>query len=203
MPPTEPFAVLPSEPAILALLVLWGIGEAVVLPVVPDVLIGFLLLAAPRQIVPVLAAAIGGGVIGSVAGWWLLRHRPRLVERVLAVQPGLGRPGLEEAEGRLRQRGSWRAFAQIGPGLPLKAYLHAQADVAPATGWPERVGLAFVNRLARLGPVAIAFALASPLVSSAPSTPAGFAIVYGAAWTAFYLAYWIVRDSRRRSRRRP
>ena len=50
--PIEPFATFAAAPLVLVILVVWGVGEALVLPVVPDVLIGLLVLAAPSQIGP-------------------------------------------------------------------------------------------------------------------------------------------------------
>jgi len=193
--PIEPFATLAAEPLILVLLVMWGVGEALFLPVVPDVLLGLLVLAAPWELGPLLGAAIVGGVAGAGAGWWLLRERRSLAERVLALQPGLGPRGLAEGADRVRRRGPLAAFAQVGPGLPLKAYLHALAAVAPTTTPLNVAGLAVVNRLARLGPVALAFAALHPFAVGWP--PVLLAVAWVGGWMAFYVAYWVARDPRR------
>ncbi len=198
MTPIEPFASLAAAPLIVLLLVAWGAGEAIVLPIVPDVLIGLLVLAAPGQLGVLLGAAVLGGAVGATVDWWLLRRRPGLVDRMLAVQPALGQPGLDEAAERIRRHGLLVGFAQVGPGLPLKAYLHGLATMAPGSPTPRVVGLAVVNRLARRGPVAIAFALLHPLAVGMP--PMLIGLVWIAGWTAFYLAYWVARDPRRRQR---
>ena len=195
-PGLAPFAAIAGSPAILLVLAAWGFAEAIVAPVVPDVLLGILLLAAPWPIVPLLSAAILGGVVGALADWWLLAHRPAFVHRLLAIQPGLGRPGLAEAETRLRQRGIAPGFAQIGPGLPLKAYLGALARVAPETRSLDVAGLALVNRVARLGPVALAFAALHPVAVASGWSAAVIGLVYVVGWTLFYAAYWIRRDPR-------
>ena len=195
--PIEPFASLAAEPLVLVVLIGWGVAEALVLPVVPDVLIGLLVLAAPWSIGPLLGAAVAGGVAGSLVGWWLLRRAPDLTRRVLAIQPALGRPGLDDAADRLRRRGLVAGFAQIGPGLPLKAYLHALGVTAPETSGAVVAGLALVNRLARLGPPALAFAALHPFAVGWP--PPLLAAVWIVGWTAFYVAYWVARDPGRRS----
>ena len=195
--PIEPFAGLAAEPLVLVVLVGWGVAEALVLPVVPDVLIGLLVLAAPWSIGPLLGAAVAGGVAGSLVGWWLLRRRPDVARRLLEIQPALGRPGLDAAVERLRARGLVAGFAQVGPGLPLKAYLHALHVLAPGTSGAVVAGLALVNRLARLGPPALAFAALHPFAVGWP--PALLAAVWIVGWTAFYVAYWVARDPGRRA----
>ena len=186
-------------PAILVVLALWGFGEAIVLPVVPDVLLGILVLASPWLMLPLLGARIAGGVAGAVVGWWLVVRRPASFHRVLASQPGLGEPGLADADARLRRLGVVRGFAQVGPGLPLKAYLWALGSVDTQASVGRVAGLALVNRLARILPVALGFAALHPLAAAAPSEPLVLGVLYVAGWSAFYVVYWWRRDPRRRS----
>jgi membrane protein YqaA with SNARE-associated domain len=197
-PGLAPFAAIAAEPLTWLVLVAWGFAEAIVAPVVPDVLIGILVLAAPWQLGPLLSAAILGGVGGAAAFWRLRRRRPEIIERFLAIQPGLGRPGLAEAEERLRRRGVLAGFAQVGPGLPLKAYLAALATIDPERPVVEVAALAAINRLARLAPVAVAFALLHPVAVAADWGAPTIAAVYIAGWALFYAAYWTRRDPRRR-----
>lgn len=197
-PGLAPFAAIAAEPAIWLVLIAWGFAEAIVAPVVPDVLIGILVLAAPWQLAPLLSAAIVGGVGGAAAFWRLRRVRPDIVARILASQPGLGRPGLTEAQERLRRRGVVKGFAQIGPGLPVKACLAALATIDPKRPVIEVMALALLNRLARLAPVAIAFAFLHPVALAADWGAATIAAVYTAGWALFYGSYWTLRDPRRR-----
>jgi membrane protein YqaA with SNARE-associated domain len=193
----EPFAALAESPWILVILFAWGVGEALVLPVVPDVLIGILAMAAPERAPILLGAAILGGVLGALAAWRMYSVSPAVGERVLALQPGLGQHGLDAAERRLRQRGLVAGFAQVGPGLPLKAYLHALAAVAPQRPPGTVAGLALVNRLTRLVPVTLVFAALHPLAQSSGWSPPLLPAVYATGWIVFYAAYWIARDPRR------
>ena len=99
---------------------------------------------------------------------------------------------MADARARIARRGG-SAFGQVGPGLPLKAYVVAYLHDRPATGFKEIAGLAFLNRLTRLVPIVIAFAvlgyLARPL-----DVPAGpVALVYALGWILFYTAFWWVR----------
>jgi membrane protein YqaA with SNARE-associated domain len=193
----EPFATVAASPLILLILLTWGFGEALLLPIVPDVLIGILALAAPDQVWVLLAAAIAGGVVGSVAAWPLLLVRPRMMERLLIRLPGLGRRGLAEAGARIRTRGVVGAFAQVGPGLPLKAHLHALAAVSPDRSLGDVAALALLNRLARLAPIGLVFAALHPVAAGTGWPPELLAAVYLAGWSLFYAAYWRVRDPRR------
>lgn len=196
---TDPYAIFAGSLLAVAVLAAWGFGEAVVLPVVPDVLLGILVLSAPTHAPVLFGAAVVGGVAGGMTLWALLRHRPSMARRLIELQPALGQPGLTEARDRLGRYGALVGMAQVGPGLPLKAYLAALADVAPHDGYRAVATYALVNRLARIGPPTLAFVLAAPLATGATLEPAAFGALYMAVWAVFYVAYWIWRDPRRRA----
>jgi membrane protein YqaA with SNARE-associated domain len=181
-----------AEPAVIALLLLWGIGEAIALPIVPDVLLGLMALASPAALGAPLAAAIIGGVLGAIALRALLRVRPSLVRRILDVQPGIGTQGMAEARRRI-EAGAIQAFAQIGPGLPLKAYVATLLQIDPASGHARVATLALVNRISRLLPVVAAFALVGLAGRAAGLSPAALVPAYAVGWTAFYLVFWWIR----------
>ncbi len=182
-----------AEPLVLLLLLGWGLGEAVVLPIVPDVLLGLLALATPAALGLPLAAAMAGGIGGALLLARLRHDRPALVTRIIAAQPGLGGRGMAEARGRIERLGPARGFAQVGPGLPLKAYVVAFLDLAPGPGAPWLGVLALVNRVTRLVPVVAGFALVGIVARGAGLSPAAAIPVYVIGWTVFYLAFWWVR----------
>ena len=176
----------------------WGIAEATVQPIVPDVGLGFLTLATPAALGLPLAAAVAGGVLGAVLLTKLLRRRPDVVDRILSLQPGLGAAGMEEARRRREKRG-WAAFAQLGPGLPLKAHVVAYLPDVPHAGTSTIAGLAAVNRFTRIAPVVAAFALVGVLARPLEVDPFAVAILYLVGWTIFYAAFWWARRSRGRA----
>lgn len=184
-----------AEPAILAILALWGFGEAVALPVVPDVLLGLLALATPAALGLPLAAAIGGGVTGAVVLAFLRRHDARLMDRVIALQPGLGARGMSEAHRRVSGMGAARAFAQVGPGLPLKAYVATLIDAEPATSPGRLSGLALLNRVTRIVPVVVVFAGVGHMARLAGASPSSAIGAYVAGWIGFYGWFWWARRS--------
>jgi hypothetical protein len=188
---TDPaVAALAASPVVLVLLFAWGVGEAVALPVVPDVLLGWLALATPAALGVPTAAAIAGGVAGAVILAGLRRTRPSLVEVILRAQPGLGERGMVEARERLIRLGAGRGFAQVGPGLALKAYVAALVGLAPQTGVVAVARFALVNRVTRIVPVVAAFA-ALGLAAAPLGVPTGAAAGgYAAGWTLFYAVFW-------------
>jgi len=190
-------AALASSWWIALLFFAWGIAEATVQPIVPDVGLGFLALATPTALGLPLAAAIAGGVVGAILLAIVRRRRPDIVDRILALQPGLGATGMEHARGRLSKRG-WAAFAQIGPGLPLKAYVVAYLEAHPLVGLATIAGLAAVNRFTRIVPVVAGFAIVGVLARPLELDARPVAIAYLVGWTVFYAAYWWVRRPRGR-----
>ena len=190
-------AAFASSEWIALLFFAWGIAEATVQPIVPDVGLGFLALATPATLGLPLAAALAGGVVGALVLAILRDRRPDIVDRILALQPGLGAAGMEDARGRLSKRG-WAAFAQVGPGLPLKAYIVAYRMEHPRAGLATVATLAAVNRFTRIVPVVAAFAVVGELARPLDLDAAPAALVYVIGWTAFYAAYWWVRRARGR-----
>ena len=190
-------AALASSWWIALLFFAWGIAEATVQPIVPDVGLGFLALATPATLVLPLAAALAGGVVGAILIATVRERRPDIVDRILALQPGLGATGMEDARGRVSKRG-WAAFAQIGPGLPLKAYVVAYLEAHPRASRATIAGLAAVNRFTRIVPVVAAFAVIGVLARPLELDAAPVAVAYLLGWTVFYAAYWWVRRPRGR-----
>jgi hypothetical protein len=190
-------AVLASSWWIALLFFAWAIAEATVQPIVPDVGLGFLALATPAALGLPLAAAVAGGVLGAVLLTELLRRRPDVVDRILSLQPGLGAAGMDEARRRLRKRG-WAAFAQLGPGLPLKAHVVAYLRDVPHARTSTITGLAAVNRFTRIAPVVAAFAVVGVLARPFEVDRFAAAILYLVGWAIFYAAFWWVRRPRGR-----
>ena len=191
---TDPaLAALASDPVVILIFFAWGLLEATVGPIVPDVGLGLLALATPAALGAPLVAAVAGGVVGAQVLASVHRERPALIDRVLAAQPGLGSHGLAESRRRIETRGVTRAFAQIGPGLPLKAYVVALVDARPGTTPGELVTLALLNRLTRLTPVVAAFALVGVIAHPLDIATAPAIALYLVGWSVFYAAYWRAR----------
>ena len=187
-------AALAIDPRIALLFLAWGFAEAIAAPIVPDVGLGFLALATPAALGLPLASAIAGGVFGALALVVLRHRRPDIVDRILALQPGLGATGMADARVRIAKRGG-AAFGQVGPGLPLKAYVVAYLHDRPGTRFVEIAGLAFLNRLTRIVPIVAAFAVLGYLTRPMDFSASSVALVYALGWVFFYAAFWRLRRS--------
>jgi hypothetical protein len=134
----------------LWLLSAWAAAEALVLPIVPDVGLALLVLAAPARAVPLYAAVVAGAVGGSLVMHALAAADPSAVERLLLAIPGIDGFVLAVVDDRIAADGI-AAFAQVGPGPPLKAWTAGWTE-AGGDGVGSAVG-AVLNRLTRIGPV--------------------------------------------------
>jgi hypothetical protein len=180
------FASRRTAPAVIALWA-WAMAEAIVLPIVPDVGLALLALAAPRRTVALLGAVVVGAVIGSlvlvalVAGW------PAEVQSLLLGLPGIDAGMLTDVDMRVANDGLV-AFAQVGPGPPLKAY--TEAWVAQGGDAGGVIIGTVINRITRIGPVVVVAAIAGTVAGSWIRDHARTTVVaYSAAWLVFYGIY--------------
>ncbi len=160
---------------------LWAAAEAVILPIVPDVGLALLVLARPARWAVLFVAVIAGAVTGSVALYALASADAAAVEAALLRVPGIDSPMLETVDRRVATDGVL-AFAQFGPGPPLKVLT---AGWAASGGDPfQGVVGAAINRLTRIGPVVVA----SWLVGRAAGP---WLRRHGGIVVAAYVALWI------------
>lgn len=166
---------------------LWGAAEALILPIVPDVGLALLVLARPARWPVLFAAVIAGAVAGSVALYGLASADSAAVEAALLRVPGIDGPMLDVVDRRLATEGVV-AFAQVGPGPPLKTWTASWA----ASGGDPLLGMvgAVVNRLTRIGPVVVA----SWVIGRAAGPwmrrhGGGVVAAYVAIWVAVYTLF--------------
>lgn len=128
----------------------WAFAEALVWPIVPDIAVAALVLAAPRRIVPVAAAAIAGSVAGGLAAFVLAN--PALLDHVPLVTDRMQTESLAQ----MTERGAAGIWSQPFSGIPYKVYAaHAAGAGIDA---PEFVLFSTLARGARLIQVAAVFA---------------------------------------------
>jgi hypothetical protein len=172
----------------VALVAVWSFGEAVVLPIVPDVALDLLGLAAPRR-APWLFLV---GVIASLAGTLVLfayaTSQLTGAEALVLAVPAIDQPMIDAARATVAG-GDPTSIALFGPGTPLKVFTVAwAADAGPLAALA--VG-AILNRLSRIGPALLACvgvgAVAPAWLRRHERLVLG---LYAAFWLVTYAAYW-------------
>jgi hypothetical protein len=141
----------------IGLVFAWGVAEAIVFPVVPDVLLCLLALVVPDRAARLFAAAIAGALVGSALLYLFALAFPAGAESLVLAVPGISSSMLDAARAAVGG-GSPLALAGVGFGIPLKVYTVAWAG-GPAAPLALLVGVV-ANRLTRIGPdVVVAWAL--------------------------------------------
>jgi membrane protein YqaA with SNARE-associated domain len=166
----------------------WAIAEAIALPVVPDVLLYLLALAAPRQAGRLFAAAIAGALAGSAVLAGLAMTSPDLARSLVLAVPGIDQPLLQAAQ-RAVAGGDVLVFVGFGPGTPLKVYTLAWT-LAGGSSWLLVLGV-IVNRLTRMGPGVVLTAVIGALAPAVQRRHERLVLaVYTALWIATYVIYF-------------
>jgi hypothetical protein len=189
-PRSGPFSTLErvaTQPVGWWLVAVWAFGEAIWLPVVPDVLLGLLVLAAPRRAGALFLAVLAGSLLGSFVLYGIAIVSPDVAWTIVLGVPGV-RPEMLGQASQILAGGDPLPMAQFGPGTPLKV-----DTVAWALGSGGPVGLAIgvvVNRVTRVGPVLLVTAAIGWL---APGTLRRWQwpviAVYAGLWIVTYVLY--------------
>jgi membrane protein YqaA with SNARE-associated domain len=176
------------SPGGLLLIAAWACAEAVLLPIVPDVVLLPLLAAAPRATPRLVLALVVGALVGSAILAWLVLADPDRVRSILVALPGIDVSTLRTVEADLSTHGA-AAFAAVGPGVPLKVYTTAWIG---AGGSPlVLAGAVVLNRLTRIGPGIVVAAAVGQVAPRALRHHERLALAaYAVGWIALYLLYW-------------
>jgi 1-acyl-sn-glycerol-3-phosphate acyltransferase len=172
----------------LALVGVWAFAEAIVFPIIPDVVIGLLALVAPRRTLVLFAALVAGSLAGTAVLFVLTLAAPGAVGSMLLALPGITDTMMASARETVAA-GDPTSIAMLGPGTPLKVYTYAWAT-GPATPLALAAG-AVLNRITRIGPMLL---LLAALGWVAP----GFLrrhdrlvlAAYATAYVVLYAIYW-------------
>ena len=164
---------------------LWAAAEAIFLPVVPDVGLALLVLAAPRRAWPLFAAVVVGAIVGTLALGIVASQDPDAVRAMLLRIPGIDAAMIADARADLAGDGVL-GFARVGIGAPLKVYTAEwQALGGDSAGL---IAGAILNRLTRIGPAILLAAVGGRLFAPWIRRHAGLTLVaYAAFWTLVYV----------------
>jgi hypothetical protein len=181
-------AILARSSGGLALIAAWACAEAVLLPIVPDVVLLPLVAAAPRATPRLVFALVVGALVGSAILAGLVLADPDRVRSLLVALPGIDPSTFPTVEADLTAHGT-AAFAAVGPGVPLKVYTTVWAA---AGGSPLVLASAVaLNRLTRIGPTIVVAAVIGRFAPHALRRHERIALAaYAVGWIALYLVYW-------------
>jgi hypothetical protein len=166
----------------------WASAEAIVLPIVPDVGLCLLVLAAPRRTLVLFAAVVIGAIAGTLVMAAFALQAPDAARAVLLAIPAIDPALLASADQALARDGVL-GFAQIGPGTPLKVYtvewLAQGGDIAGLLAGTV------LNRITRIGPGLIVAAVIGHVASSWLRRHSRLTLAaYAVFWILVYATYF-------------
>jgi hypothetical protein len=184
----ERVALFARRPAAVATMGIWAAAEAIVLPIVPDVGLCLLVLAAPRRALLLFAAVVIGAIAGTLVMAAFAMQAPDTARALLLAIPAIDPALLASADQALARDGV-AGFAQLGPGAPLKVYtvewLAESGDVGGLL-----VGT-ILNRITRIGPALIVVALIGQFAGTWLRRHSRLTLAaYAAFWILVYVAYF-------------
>ena len=168
----------------------WAAAEAFFFPIVPDVGVCLLALAAPRRATRLFLAVVVGALIGTVVLAIVATRAPDAVHAMLLAIPGIDASMLADTDRSIAREGIL-GFVQFGPGAPLK--VDTAAWIAHGGDALGLVAGAIVNRLTRVGPPVLAAAVVGSLAGSWIRAHQRTTLVADAAfWFAVYAYIWLI-----------
>jgi membrane protein DedA with SNARE-associated domain len=135
----------------------WGFAEALFFVIVPDVWVGYVGLFHTRGVRPVLIAAIAGALAGTTVLWALSQVAGSAVTDLLVALPGIDTGDLTQAQQEIESQGPVAIVLALFQGVPVKVHAHEAALLG--LGLPALLVFVALNRLLRIGLVALAAAL--------------------------------------------
>jgi hypothetical protein len=171
---------------------LWGLAEATLFFIVPDVLLSLVAVHNRRRALHACLWAVGGALIGGTVMHTWGAANPAAVVAALAAVPAIDPPMIESVSAELETFGAAAAF--IGPirMVPYKIY----AAMAPATGvgLPVFLLLSLPARLLRFVGIVLAAGWVLPRITARLSTSQRLWLL-GLSWAGFYAVYLTLRTS--------
>ena len=186
---TDAVARFANRRAAIGVMAAWGFGEALVLPIVPDVLLCLLAAAAPRRALALFGWVVVGAMAGSMALAALAIQQPATAADLVLHVPAIDRPMLNAAT-EATAGGDPLSMAHFGPGTPLKVYTVAWWSPGGTGLLDGFVAGVVANRLERIGPPVLATALFGLLL---PRLLRRRERVLLAAYLLWWTGYYVIR----------
>lgn len=166
----------------------WGLAEATLFFVVPDVVVGAVAIVAPRKALTAALAAVAGAVVGGIV-WWLAASSPDTATHVVDSVPAIHGSAFVEASARISDSGGAALLAAPFTGIPYKVWALELA----LRGWalPPLLLWTVAGRALRLVPLALVTAAAGWAARRWLRVASrNLLILWGAGWIVIYAVYW-------------
>lgn len=168
---------------------LWGIAEASIFFIVPDVLLSWIALRSYRRALVACLWVLGGALAGACVVWYFGHMNPAPARVMFEGLPAINVDMIADVQSQLEGRGLWSLF--IGPltGTPYKIYALEAANL--------RFGL-FTFLLISIPARLLRFLLVSVVAGALSQLLQRFVKLYHVqllhmlCWTAFYSWFFYV-----------
>jgi membrane protein YqaA with SNARE-associated domain len=171
----------------------WGLAEATVLFVVPDVLLTF--VAQRRGLFPALAVmlfVVAGAALGGLVMWWLGGAYPEAMTAFLDRIPAISRPMIEAAAAAQAREPFAALLAGAFSGTPYKVFAATAHDAGVSA--PGFLLITIPARAARFV-LAIVMTIVIDTVAAGWLSSRARRRIMAAFWVVFYAAFWAVMPS--------
>ena len=176
--------------ASLLIAFVWGLAEATIFFIVPDVYLGFVALFHWRQGLVAALAAVLGAMLGGVLMYWLSITNPSSVHELLLHVPLIKAAMLNTVSEQMRAEGLFALVSGPLQGIPYKIYAVQAAE--------QRLPLLLFllatipARLERILPVALLGALLGVVFHKFVQRHAALVLsMYVLLWLGIYLLYFV------------
>lgn len=169
---------------------LWGLAEATIFFLVPDILITASALFSPRRSFAQMIAVLIGALLGGALLYTAAEKYPEETKSIVLTVPFMRQHNLDEADRQLQERGLPAMFLGALAGTPYKAYAlsaprHAAFEMFMLVSLPARL---FRFLLSWAGGALIGV-LFRRQIQASPSAALGLLAI---CWIGFYTYFWSV-----------
>ncbi len=177
-----------SDRGWLWLAFIWGLAEATVFFIVPDVLSSRLVLLRPRTGFAACLASLAGALLGGAVLFFAGRHSAPQLLAAFDFLPGINPALIERSQADLVEYGPQALFTGVLGGVPYKLYATQAAGAGMGAG-----AFLLTSLLARFSRFLMVTGLAwfagtklLPNLSSVAKLR-----IHGGAWLMFYIFYFL------------
>lgn len=171
------------------LAIAWGLAEAIVFFIVPDVLLTYLALKDPKRATKACIWTLVGALVGGTAMFCWGNYDPKAAEGFLAEIPAIDEKLLNKVEQQIENNGVKATFYGPIAGRPYKIY--AVYAGAKDISFPSFLLVSIPARLLRFILLAwITWWVASKLLTKLQTRKKAFVLT--AVWIAFYSCYFAI-----------